>query len=118
MAGREKRQLGEVFGLRNFGVNLTRLAPGSVTALRHSHSRQDEFIYNLEGPPMLPTAAGDTQHDPRLCAGYRAETGFALLLLIQTSETVVYLEVGDRTPGDQACYPDVVIQAELMDGSW
>ena len=27
MAGREKRQLGEVFGLTNFGVNLARLAP-------------------------------------------------------------------------------------------
>jgi len=27
MAGREKRQLGDVFGLANFGVNLTRLAP-------------------------------------------------------------------------------------------
>ena len=28
MAGREKRPLGELFGLSNFGVNLTRLMPG------------------------------------------------------------------------------------------
>ena len=27
MVGREKRILGELFGLKNFGVNLTRLAP-------------------------------------------------------------------------------------------
>ena len=29
MAGREKRQLGDQFGLANFGVNLTRLAPNA-----------------------------------------------------------------------------------------
>ena len=42
--GREKRQLGEHFGLRNFGVNVTRLAPGASSALRHAHSKQDEFV--------------------------------------------------------------------------
>lgn len=35
MAGRERRPLGAVFGLANFGVNHTRLAPGSVSVLRH-----------------------------------------------------------------------------------
>ncbi len=44
MTGREKRALGDVFGLRNFGVNQTRLAPGAISALRHHHTRQDEFI--------------------------------------------------------------------------
>lgn len=47
--GREKRQLGDHFGLRNFGVNLTRLAPGAATALRHAHTKQDEFVYVVEG---------------------------------------------------------------------
>ena len=28
VAGRERRRLGEAFGLRSFGVNLTRLPPG------------------------------------------------------------------------------------------
>ena len=58
MAGREKRQLGEVFGLTNFGVNLTRLAPNAVSALRHAHTRQDEFIYILQGRPTLHTDKG------------------------------------------------------------
>ena len=44
MAGREKRPLGDLFGLKNFGVNLTRLAPGAESALLHRHSRQDEFV--------------------------------------------------------------------------
>ena len=40
VAGRLKRPLGDLFGLTNFGVNLTRLAPGAISALRHSHSKQ------------------------------------------------------------------------------
>src|SRR5580692_13058247 len=53
VAGRDRKALGEVFGLSNFGVNLTRLPPGARSALRHVHSRQDEFIYILEGQPVL-----------------------------------------------------------------
>lgn len=44
MLKRQKRPLGDLFGLKNFGVNLTRLVPGGESALMHSHSRQDEMI--------------------------------------------------------------------------
>jgi len=118
MNGREKRQLGDVFGLTNFGVNLTRLAPKSVSALRHSHTRQDEFIYILEGHPTLRTNEGETQLAPGMCAGFKAGTGNAHHLINNTAETVVYLEIGDRTPGDQGSYPDDDIQAELTNGKW
>jgi uncharacterized cupin superfamily protein len=43
MTGRDKRPLGDLFGLTNFGVNITRLAPGGSSALRHAHTKQDEF---------------------------------------------------------------------------
>ena len=33
VAGRTKRKLGDVFGLTNFGVNLTHLEPGAASAL-------------------------------------------------------------------------------------
>jgi uncharacterized cupin superfamily protein len=118
MRGRQKRQLGDVFGLTNFGVNLTRLAPDAVSALRHSHSRQDEFIYVLSGHPVLRTDEGDTRLAPGMCAGFKAGSGNAHHLVNDTAETVVYLEVGDRTPGDQAGYPDDDIQAELQAGGW
>ena len=71
MAGREKRPLGTVFGLSNFGVNLTRLAPGAVSALRHAHSQQDEFIYILAGQPLVVTDAGETSLSPGMCAGFK-----------------------------------------------
>ena len=41
MNGRVKRSLGDLFGLSNFGVNITVVPPGSVSALRHTHSKQD-----------------------------------------------------------------------------
>ena len=110
MAGRDKRQLGEAFGLANFGVNLTTLAPGAMSALRHAHSRQDEFVYILEGEATLVTDAGATSLTPGMCAGFRAGTGDAHHLKNQTDAPVVYLEIGDRSPGDQPVWPDVDLQ--------
>src|SRR6185369_15651114 len=61
MVARRKQPLGDLFGLRNFGVNLTRLPPGQVSALHHRHSRQDEFIYVLEGCPTLCIGEAETE---------------------------------------------------------
>ena len=118
VARREKRPLGEAFGLSNFGVNLTRLPPGAVSALHHAHSRQDEFIYVLSGHPILRTDAGETQLAPGMCAGFKAGTGNAHHLINSTNEDVVYLEVGDRTVGDVVTYPDDDIRAVNVDGQW
>ncbi|XKH35301.1 cupin domain-containing protein [Azospirillum doebereinerae] len=41
-------------------MNLTRLDPGASSALRHWHSRQDEFVYVVEGELVLVTDAGET----------------------------------------------------------
>lgn len=118
VAGREKRQLGEVFGLGNFGVNLVRMAPGTLSALRHAHSEQDEFVYILQGHPTLQTDAGDILLAPGMCAGFAAGTGDAHCLRNTTDAEVLYLEVGDRTPGDSASYPDDDLQAVLEAGVW
>ena len=119
MQGRVKRSLGDLFGLTNFGVNLTRVAPGGVSALRHAHATQDEFIYILEGRPTLITDAGETQLSPGICAGFKAGTGDAHQLVNRSDKEVLYLEVGDRSPGDSACYPDDDIKAVLgADGKW
>jgi uncharacterized cupin superfamily protein len=118
MAGRTKRALGALFGLNNFGVNLTEMAPGTVSALRHAHSRQDEFIYVLQGCPILRTDAGDMPLAPGMCAGFRAGTGDAHQLLNPTDETVIYLEVGDRSAGDSVSYPDDDLLAAQVDGRW
>jgi uncharacterized cupin superfamily protein len=118
MAGREKRQLGDQFGLTNFGVNLTRLAPNAVSALRHAHTKQDEFVYILQGRPTLHTDGGRTLLSPGMCAGFKAGTGNGHCLINETAEEVVYLEVGDRTPGDEGSYPDDDLKALFVEGKW
>jgi uncharacterized cupin superfamily protein len=115
IAGRQKRPLGDPFGLASFGVNLTRLAPGAASSLRHAHTRQDEFVYILEGRPTLVTDAGRTPLSPGMCAGFRAGTGEGHHLVNETAEPVVFLEVGDRTPGDTAIYPDDDLALEMSD---
>jgi len=118
MQGREKRQLGDVFGLTNFGVNLTRLPPNSVSALRHEHSKQDEFIYILQGHPTLHTNEGRTQLSPGMCAGFKAGNGNAHNLVNETSDEVFYLEIGDRVAGDEGTYPDDDLMATQVQGTW
>jgi uncharacterized cupin superfamily protein len=118
MAGREKRALGDFFGLTNFGVNLTRLSPKAVSALRHSHTKQDEFVYVLQGHPILHTDEGRTQLAPGMCAGFKAGTGNGHRLINESTEDVVYLEVGDRTSGDEGQYPDDDLKALLVEGKW
>jgi uncharacterized cupin superfamily protein len=118
MRGREKRRLGDVFGLNNFGVNLTRIAPGGLSALRHAHTKQDEFVYILSGRPTLITDEGETELAPGLCAGFKAGTGNGHQLVNRTDEDVVYLEIGDRTPGDEGSYPDDDLKAAFVDGAW
>jgi uncharacterized cupin superfamily protein len=118
MSKREKRPLGDVFGLKNFGVNLTTLHPGGESALLHRHSKQDEFIYVLEGNPTLVTDQGEVALAPGMCAGFPAQ-GLAHQLVNRTGSKVTYLEIGDRTPGDEGSYPADDIKAMLgPDGKW
>ena len=115
---RVKRPLGDQFGLTIFGVNLTTLPPGAMSALRHAHTRQDEFIYILEGAPTLITDSGETELSPGMCAGFKAGTGDAHHLVNNGKTDVVYLEIGDRTLGDAAAYPDDdIVAIKTPDGT-
>jgi uncharacterized cupin superfamily protein len=105
MAARAKRPLGDPFGLTIFGVNLTRLGPGAWSMAHHKHKRQDEFIYVLEGTPVLVTDAGETQLSPGMCAGFPAG-GAAHHLENRGSSDALILEVGDRSGGEEIVCPD------------
>lgn len=118
MAGREKRALGDVFGLQHFGVNVTRLAPGACSALLHRHKVQEELIYILEGCPTLVTDTDETELQPGMCAGF-TPNGVAHQLVNRSEKDVLYLEIGDRMPGDEVSYPsDDLVAAQNSDGHW
>lgn len=118
MTGREKRQLGDFFGLKNFGVNLTRLLPGSQSSIFHYHTKQDEFVYVIEGTPTLVTDDGEMSLTPGMCVGFAAG-GSAHQIVNRSTKDAVYLEVGDRTPGDEGIYPRDDLKAEMdANGKW
>lgn len=118
MSRRQKRPLGDLFGLKNFGVNLTTLLPGGESALLHRHSLQDEFVYILEGTPTLVTEDGETLLRPGTVVGFPA-SGTAHHLVNRTAGHVALLEVGDRSAGDEVSYPVDDIQAVMgADGKW
>lgn len=118
VAGRIKSPLGDLFGLKNFGINHTRLVPGGESALLHRHTMQDEFIYVLEGAPTLVTDKGEVEMDAGMCAGFPA-AGLAHQLVNRSDADVVYLEIGDRTKGDEAGYPNDDLKAVMdTEGKW
>lgn len=104
--GRVKRKIGDYFGLVNFGVNLTELSPGSISALKHQHLKQDEFIYILSGNPTLIYGNNVYQMNPGDCFGFKAGNEIAHHLINKSNDKAVYLEIGDRTNGDAVIYPD------------
>ena len=104
MVNTQKRALGDFFGLKNFGVNITRITPGGISALMHAHSHQDELIHVLEGSPTLVTPSGETRLLPGMCAGFPAG-GKAHHIVNRTGSDVVILEIGDRSAGDEVFYP-------------
>ncbi|WP_298333525.1 cupin domain-containing protein [Asticcacaulis sp.] len=118
MAGREKRQLGDAFGLTVFGVNLTRLAPNSESALLHRHSRQQEFVYVLAGTPTLITDQGEFLMTPGMCVGFPAN-GLAHHIVNHSDEQVELLEIGDRNSDDTGHYPnDDLVAIRVMPDGW
>ncbi|NEP16548.1 MAG: cupin domain-containing protein [Leptolyngbya sp. SIO4C1] len=118
VAGRSRKRLGEAAGLKNFGVNLTTLTPGAQSALRHWHSRQDEFIYIVQGELVLVTDAGEQVMSAGMMAGFAAGTANGHHLINRSEQPAVYLEVGDRTAGDRVTYPDSDLLANWTAAGW
>jgi uncharacterized cupin superfamily protein len=116
--GRSKQALGNALGLKNFGVNLTRLAPGAASAHRHWHTLQDEFVYIVEGEATLITDEGEQILGPGMAAGFPAGAENGHHLVNRSAADVVFLEIGDRTPGDGAGYPDVDLELRTVDGAY
>jgi guanylate kinase len=117
--GRVKRRLGDHFGLSNFGINLTELAPGSASALLHHHAKQDEFIYIVSGTPTLVLDDREYILKPGDCCGFKAGNGVGHQLINKSNAPAVYLEVGDRTPGDSAAYPNDDLSVTMDEkGAW
>jgi uncharacterized cupin superfamily protein len=109
---RMRRRLGDAAKLTQFGVNLTRLAPGTWSSQRHWHTGEDEFIYIVSGEAVLVTDAGEEVLRAGDCCGFKAGVADGHHLQNRSNQDVMVLEVGTRRPDeDEACYPDIDLHA-------
>jgi len=104
---REKRALGDALGLTKIGINLTTLPPGKESSMRHYHTREDEFVFVLEGEVVLRTDEGEQLLTAGTCAGFPAGTTNGHHLVNRSDRPARYLEISNRDREDTAEYPDV-----------
>jgi len=105
--GREKYVLGDVVGLTQFGVNLTRLKPGAASSHRHWHENEDELVFVLEGEIVLIEDTGETVLRPGDAAGFKAGVANAHQLVNKSAREALYLEIGTRAATERSHYPDL-----------
>lgn len=115
--GRIKRALGNAGGLTQFGVNLTTLEPGAVSAHRHWHAREDEFVYVIEGELTLITDDGEETLGQGMAATFPAGEANGHMLVNRTGAPATYLEVGTRSPDEDAEYPDIDLHLRRRGGT-
>ncbi|WP_259782227.1 cupin domain-containing protein [Aestuariispira ectoiniformans] len=115
--GREKRRLGDLLGLSQFGVNLTTLQPGSGSSQRHWHEEEDEFIYVVSGVLTLINDEGEHELTAGMVAGFPAGHSDAHHLVNNSGEAASYLEIGTRSLNEVAHYPDVDLKAVKENGA-
>ena len=116
LKGREKRALGDVVGLSQFGVNLVTLAPGAWSSQRHWHEKEDEFVYILEGEVTLVTDAGETVLRSGMAAGFPAGKPDGHHLINRSGKPARYLEVGTRAATEVAHYSDIDLAGHKENG--
>ena len=110
---RERKRLGDVAGLTQYGVNFLCLPPGAWSSQRHWHTAQDEFIYVLSGEVTLVTDSGDEVLRAGDCAGFPAKEGNGHCLQNRSDKVAEILEMGTRVPDDGAYYSDIDMVAPV-----
>src|SRR4029077_8588851 len=108
---RRRRALGNELGLMHYGGNLVTVPPGTWSALRHWHTRRDECFSIVEAELMLGTDGGEQTLRAGMAAGFPAGKADGHHLVNRSAADVVYLEIGDRSPGDEGVYPGVHLAA-------
>jgi uncharacterized cupin superfamily protein len=106
-ADRRRQGLARPFGLTKFGVNLLVLEPGVWSSQRHWHSREDEFVWVLEGEVTLVTDAGEEILHAGDCAAFRAGDPDGHHLINRSDQPARLLEVGNADPDDVCTYSDI-----------
>ncbi|MBL8941739.1 MAG: cupin domain-containing protein [Myxococcales bacterium] len=103
-------RLGDRTGLVHLGVSLARLPPGKESFALHVHSIQEEWIYVVSGTGHVRIDDAEVPIRPGDFVGF--PPGGAAHLVRNTSDgDLVYLQGGDRRPGDRGWFPELGLVA-------
>lgn len=116
MKGRSVQRLGAAAGLSQFGANRVVLAPGAMSALRHWHARQDEFLVVTEGALTLVDDHGATPLAPGDCCAFPAGDGNAHHIVNRSDAAGAFVVIGTHTDTETGWYPDQGMKVEVEDG--
>lgn len=98
--------LGRAFGLKRIAINYEVLAPGDRSSWPHAHSKEEEFIYILEGKPQVWIDGNVYDVGPGDCVGFPPGTGNAHTLLNNSDSVVKAIVVGEgKVEADKIFYP-------------
>ena len=106
MARRHVRRLAPACGLRDFGVSHVMLEPGGISAQRHWHENEDEFVVVLEGEAVLVEDEGETVLRAGDCAAFPKAVPNGHHLINRSDRRCIFLAIGQATNGT-AHYPDI-----------
>lgn len=98
--------ISDVAGLTQFGALIEVLEPGSLSALKHWHSAEDELIYVLDGEVTLIEGETETLLRAGDAAAFKAGTAIGHRLHNRSDRPTRCLVFGTRAPVDVITYPD------------
>ncbi|NQV43918.1 MAG: cupin domain-containing protein [Rhodospirillales bacterium] len=114
--GREKRKVGDHVGLSGYGINIVTLPPGSASAQRHWHEKEEEFTCILEGELVLVTEDGEETVTSGMMMGFPAGYENGHHLVNRSAGNAVYMEIGTRCLDEVCHYPDIDLKYVGRDG--
>ena len=117
MAKRHYRRLAPAAGLSDFGVSHVVLDPGGLSAQRHWHEGEDEFVVMIVGEAVLIEDGGETLLRAGDCAAFPKGVADGHHLVNRSDAPCVFVAVGKSAATD-CHYPDVDMHLDAASGSF
>lgn len=107
--------LSRQFKMKNIAIWLERLPAGKRTSWDHAHSVEEEFIFVLEGNPIVRLDGREYRATAFTGIDFKAGSGVSHTLLNDSNDPIYYLCAGECEPAnDKIFYPNHPARNEQM----
>ncbi len=92
------------FGMKSIAIWLERIPAGKRTSWPHAHSVEEEFVFVLEGDPIVNLNGKAYRAKPQTGIDFKAGSGVSHTLINKSDDFIYYLCVGECDPKDDKIY--------------